>query len=120
MSPAGGNPFPKLSAADFGPGLDHVVDVEQNGKVIAIVHKDDPVRPYLPNLTFDLGDAYTYVFVHSSDEVSRFENLETGTHEIPNDVVAQLLNGMKIRMCTCYGNMLRPGESHTAVGGLAG
>jgi hypothetical protein len=60
--------------------------------------------------------------------VSRFENMRVGTHEIPADVVARLLTafygpllgGMAVRMCTCYGNMLRPGESRTAVGQLAG
>jgi hypothetical protein len=128
MSPPGGNPLPKLDVADFGPGLDHVVDVQQNGKVIAIVHKNDAVRQYLVNLAFDPVDTYTYVFVHGGEEVSRFENLEVGTHEIPDSVVAQLLvqalgvrlDGLSVRMCTCYGNMLRPGDSHTAVAGLAG
>jgi len=128
MSSPGGKQLPKLSVVDFGPGMDHVFDVEQNGKVVAIVHKNDPVRQHLANLAFDPGDAYTYVFVHGGEEVSRFENLNKGTHEIPDHVAAQLLtqafgirlDGMKVRMCTCYGNMLRPGDPHTAVGGLAG
>src|SRR5262249_2614575 len=62
------------------------------------------------------------------EEFSRFENLRTGTHEIPEHVVAQLLvqeygsglNGMQIRMCTCYGNLSRPPDTTTAVGALAG
>jgi hypothetical protein len=75
----------------------------------------------------DPSDPYTYVFVHGGAEFSRFENLRTGTHEIPEDVVAGLLaqeygsnlDRMQIRMCTCYGNLSRPGDVRTAVGKLA-
>lgn len=127
MSPPGGNPLPKLSLADFGPGLDHVVDVQQNGKVIAIVHKGDVVRQYLAVLDFEPDDAYTYVFVHGGQEYSRFENLKFGKHEVPDHVIAQILvqtiggnlENLAIRMCTCYGNMRRPGDQRTAVERLA-
>jgi hypothetical protein len=119
--------LPKLAVGDFGPGLDHVAESCQNERIVAIVHKDDPVRQFLPTIYLDPNDAYTYVFVHGGQEESRFENMQTGTHEIPAHVVAQLLtnqfgsrlDGMTLRMCTCYGNLLRPGDTHTAVQSLA-
>ena len=99
--------------------MDHVVEVYQHGKIIAIVHKDDPVRNHLASLSMAPTDPHTYVFVHGGQEFSRFENMQCGTHEIPDRVVATLLvnqygrqlDGMSIRMCTCYGNMLRREKS---------
>src|SRR5262249_40094136 len=96
--------------------------------VFAILHKDDPVRLLLPRLALAPNDPYTYVFVHGGQEVTRFENMPTGTHEIPDHVVAPLLvnhygsrlGGRPVGMCTCYGNMLRRGDARTAVQGLAG
>jgi hypothetical protein len=81
----------------------------------------------LPKVSFTPADPYTYVFIHGGEEYTRFENLAVGTHEIPTAVVAQLLlarygsqlAGMKIRMCTCYGNLLRPGDAATLVQQLA-
>jgi hypothetical protein len=124
MNPGG---LPKLGVSDFGPGLDHVAEAYQSGRVFAIVQKGDPVRQLLPGLLIDPADPYTYVFVHGGLEVSRFENMPVGTHEIPEAVVAELLvseygarlDGMSLRMCTCYGNMLRPGDATTAVRRLA-
>jgi hypothetical protein len=128
MNPAGSAQLPTLAVADFGPGLDHVAEVHQNGRLFAIVHKNDPVRQHLPVIQLDPNDPYRYVFVHGGQEFSRFENLQLGTHEIPADVVVSLLlteygprlNGLSIRMCVCYGNMLRPGDTKTAVQRLAG
>jgi hypothetical protein len=128
MSSPGPGPLPKLSIADFGPGMDHLVETYLNRKVIAIIHKDDPARQILPQLNFDPNDQHTYVFVHGGEEATRFENLRQGTHEIPEQVVAELLtneygtqlHGMNLRMCTCYGNLLRPGDARTLVQGLAG
>lgn len=118
--------LPPLGVGDFGPGLDHVIDVHQAGKVIGLLHKDDPVRPILPNLRFPAEDPYAYVFVHGGRETTRFENLDAGTHEIPDSVVAALLGGSltagrgsQVRMCTCFGNLLRPGDALTLVGRLA-
>jgi hypothetical protein len=62
------------------------------------------------------------------EEATRFENLRTGTHEIPSAVVAELLvnqygsqlASLNLRMCTCYGNLLRSGETKTLVQLLAG
>jgi hypothetical protein len=127
MNPAGSGQLPKLGVADFGPGLDHVAEAYQNGRVFAIARRDDPVRQHLPGLLLDPADPCAYVFVHGGLEVSRFENMPVGTHEIPGSVVAELvvnhygaqLDGMSVRMCTCYGNMLRPGDIATAVQGLA-
>jgi len=73
-------------------------------------------------LYLDANDPYTYVFVHGGHEVTRFENMQVGTHEIPDHVVAGLLgnhytvrlDGMQIRLCSCYGNLLRPGDAGTA------
>jgi hypothetical protein len=109
-----------------GPGQEHVAESFQSGKVFAILHKDDPARPHLASLRFDSADDYSYLFIHGGQEVSRFENLKVGTHEIPASVVGQLLaneygsrlNGLKIRLCSCYGNLLRPGESQTAAQAL--
>src|SRR5712691_4488045 len=84
--------LPLLSVADFAPGQDHVAEAYHNGKVFAILHKDDPARAVLPQLQFPPDDAYFYVFVHGGDEVTRFQNGETATHEIPAWVVAQLLH----------------------------
>jgi len=128
MSPPSQGQLPNLGTGDFGPRKDHVVDIHHNGKVIVIVHKDDPVRPIVPNLLFAQGDVHTYVFVHGGQTKTRFENREIGTHEIPEPVVASLLAnqfgsrlaGMSLRMCTCYGNLLRPGDSQTLVQRLAG
>jgi hypothetical protein len=128
MSSSSSGSLPKLGVSDFGPGMDHVVDIHQNGKIIAIVHKDDPVRPHLANLLLDPNDTHTYVFVHGGQEASRFENMQYGMHEIPDHVVATLLvnqygsqlDGLSIRMCSCYGNMLRPGDTQTVVQRLAG
>src|SRR5690242_4300083 len=114
MNPSGPAPPPTLGVADFGPGLDHVIDVHLNGKVVALVHQSDPLRPILPNLQFAPDDPHTYVFAHGGQTHTRFENMEVGTHEIPDAVVANLLTsvfggqlrGMSIRMCTCYGNLL--------------
>ena len=119
--------LPFLAVADFGPGLDHAAESYQGGKVFFILHKNDPARGILPNLTFSSGDHYTYVFVHGGEENTRFENMRTSTHEIPVAVVADLLTtefggrlaSMDLRMCTCYGNMLRPGDSATLVQQLA-
>ncbi|HEX5273044.1 MAG TPA: hypothetical protein VFW33_21250 [Gemmataceae bacterium] len=105
-----------------------MAEAYQNGKVFAILHKGDPARPILSGLSFAPDDDYVYVFVHGGGDVTRFENLKSGTHEIPADVVASLLanhygialSGMAIRMCTCYGNMLRPGDTKTIVQTLAG
>jgi hypothetical protein len=121
------NPLPRLDVADFGPGLDHVAEVYHQGKVFAILHKDDPIRGLLPGLSVAAADPFTYVVIHGGQEVSRFENLQVGTHEIPASVVAALLrreygqrlSGMEFRLCTCYGNMLRPGDTRTAAGLLA-
>ena len=82
-------PLPKLGMVDFGPGANHLVETYHNGKCIALVHKDDPARQILPGLSFDPADQYTYVFVHGGEDVTRFENLRQGTHEIPVFVVAQ-------------------------------
>src|SRR5262249_26843034 len=91
-------------------------------------HKDDPVRAILPGLRFDPADDRLYVFVHGGQTRTRFENREVGTHEIPDTVIARLLSnrygalldGVCVRMCTCYGNLLRPGDARAAVQGLAG
>jgi len=128
MSPSSSGQLPILVLADFGPGMEHVVETYHNGKVVAIVHKDDPARQVIPNLQFGPGDPHTYVFVHGGREVTRFENRVVGTHEIPEQVIAGLLttqygsqlDGMSVRLCSCYGNMLRPGDSRTAGQRLAG
>ncbi len=126
-SPSSGQ-LPKLGVADFGPGRDHVAVAYQNGRIFAFLHKNDPAHQHLPNVPLDPNDPHTYVFVHGGEEFARFENLRTGTHEIPDHVVASLLvqeygsslDGMQIRMCTCYGNMLRPGDVRSVVRRLAG
>jgi hypothetical protein len=128
MSSPGAGQLPKLGVADFGPGQDHVAVAYHGGRIFAILHKTDVAHQHLPNVRLSPSDPWTYVFVHGGDEFSRFENLRAGTHEIPDNVVAELLlreyggvfDGMQVRMCTCYGNMLRPGDARTAVGGLAG
>jgi hypothetical protein len=127
MAPLVPSQLPKLQVGDFAPGQDHVAESYHNGKVFAILHKDDTARQILPNLTFAAGDPHTYVFVHGGEDVTRFENMQVGTHEIPTEVVAELLktaygsnlNGMSLRLCTCYGNLLRPGDVKTLVQGLA-
>ncbi len=119
--------LPTLVVNDFGPGQDHVAVPYQCGRIFAILHRNDPAHQHLPNVHLDPSDPYTFVFVHGGVEVTRFENLRTGTHEIPEHVVAELLirayggnlDRMQIRMCSCYGNMLRPGDTRTAVGKLA-
>jgi hypothetical protein len=125
MSPAA--PLPTLSVSDFGPGKDHVAEAHQNGRVFAILHVNDPARALLPHLHLAADDPWTYVFVHGGKEVTRFENMEPPTHEIPDDVVASLLrqhyagqlSALRIGMCSCYGNLVRPGERRTLVGRLA-
>lgn len=127
MSVPGSGSLPQLTFADFGVGQDHVIDVHQQGKVIGIVHKDDPIRPILPHLSFSAGDRYTYLFVHGGQTHSRFENRDVGTHEIPAQVVANILGNkyggqlvrMMVRLCTCYGNLLRPGDVETIAQSLA-
>jgi len=119
--------LPRLGVSDFGPGKDHVAEAYQNGRIFAIIHKGDPVRQHLPSLYLDSNDPNTYVFVHGGQEVSRFENMAIGTHEIPDHVIASLLannygiqlDSMRIRLCTCYGNMLRPSDIRTAAQRLA-
>ncbi len=119
--------LPRLGVADFGPGQDHIVEVYHQEKVIAILHKGDPARQILPALQFPPEDHHTYLFVHGGQEVTRFENLAIGTHEIPEDVVADLLlqqygsrlNSMCLRLCACYGNLRRPGDAWTAAQRLA-
>jgi hypothetical protein len=127
MSSMGLGPLPQLAVGDFGPHQDHVAEASVNDKVFAILHKDDPARAIVPLLRF-AEDPYTYVFLHGGDEVTRFQNLQTNaTHEIPAHVVAGLLTnyygsqlqGMPIRVCACYGNLLRPGDQATAVQMLA-
>jgi hypothetical protein len=128
MSSPGTGPLPTLSVADFGPGQDHVAVAYQGGRLFAILHHQNAAHQYLLQVSLDPSDSCVYVFVHGGAECSRFENLKYGTHEIPAQVVAHLLvqeyggrlMGMRIRMCTCYGNMLRPGEVRSAVGVLAG
>lgn len=121
-------PLPTLSLSDFGPGMDHIAEAHQGGRIFAILHVSDTARPLLPQLALAPGDPWTYVFVHGARDVARFENLEWGTHEVPDHVVAtllashygSLLTGRQVRLCTCYGNMLRPGETRTAAHALAG
>jgi hypothetical protein len=128
MSAPHSSPLPKLDVSDFGPGLDHLAEAHQSDRIFAIVHKDDPVRPLLANLYLDPADPWAYVFVHGGQEVTRFEDQQVGLFEIPDHVVARLLmghygprlTGMRIRMCTCYGNLLRPGDTRTLIQGLAG
>src|SRR5262249_53674501 len=128
MSSPGHGPLPTLTAGDFGPGQDHVAEVSVQGKVFAILHKDDPARAIVSRLSFAANDDYTYVFIHGGDELTRFQNLAAHpTHEIPARVVAQLLQnwygtqlaGMRMRVCACYGNLLRPGDQATAVQAVA-
>ncbi len=127
MSSPTSSRLPALAVSDFGPGLDHVAVTYQHARIFAILHRNDPAHQHLPHVHLEPSDPYTYVFVHGGVEVTRFENLRTGTHEIPEHVVAELLiraygsnlGRMQVRMCTCYGNMLRPGEATTAVGKLA-
>jgi hypothetical protein len=119
--------LPSLTVGDFGPGQDHVGESHQGGRVFAILHRADPARPILPLLAFSAGDLYTYVFIHGGQEVSRFEDGAVGTHEVPVPVVAELLvrefgarlDGLAVRMCTCYGNLSRPGDPGTLVQRLA-
>ncbi len=128
MSSPSSRQLPTLAIHDFGHGQDDVVIAYQNGRIFAILHKNDPAHRHLPNVHLDTSDPYTYFFVHGGAELTRFENLRIGTHEIPDHVVAQLLvqaldsnlDQLQIRMCTCYGNMLRPGDLRSAVGRLAG
>jgi hypothetical protein len=127
MSPGTPGQLPQLGVGDFGPGMDHVVAVFQNDRILAIVHRSDPILGVLPQLVLDPTDPYTYVFIHGGQEFSRFENMQIGTHEIPEFVVVALLvahfgsqlDGLNIRMATCYGNLLRPGDTKTAVQRLA-
>lgn len=119
--------LPLLAVRDFGSGQDQVSEPFQQDRIFAIVHKSDPVLLYLPTLQTTLQDDHLYVFVHGGCEVTRFENMQVGTHEIPEAVIVKLLTnhsgsrlrGMAIRMCTCYGNILRPGDAHTLVRRLA-
>jgi hypothetical protein len=128
MSPSPSAPLPALCVADFGPGLDHVAESSLQDKAFAILHKDDPARAIIPRLVFAPDDPYVYVFIHGGENVTRFQNLSVNAdHEIPAQVVAQLLqahygdqlDGMKVRVCACYGNLLRPGDLATAVELLA-
>ena len=83
--------LPLLQVSDFGPALEHVADSYHNGKVLALLHKADPARLVLPRISFPPADPYTYVFVHGGEEVTRFENLAVGTHEIAVSVMAQFI-----------------------------
>ncbi len=128
MPPSGSQQLPLLTVADFGAGLDHVAETYHNGKMFAAVHKAEPLRLILPGLGFAPTDPYTYVFVHGGKEATRFENAESATHEIPAAVLAYLLSnefggwlsGMRLRLCTCYGNLLRPDDARTVGQELAG
>jgi hypothetical protein len=92
MSAPGQGPLPSLAVSDFGPGQDHVAEASLNGKVFAILHKDEPARTIVSGLSLAANDTYTYLFLHGGDEVTRFQNLQANaTHEIPPRVVAQLL-----------------------------
>lgn len=127
MSSPWSSQLPKLGIGDFAPGQAHVVDIHENGKIIAMVHRNDPLRLILPNLRIANDDPYTYAFIHGGQTHSRFENMDIGTREIPDHVISTLLvnhygkqlDSMSIRMCTCYGNLLRPGNSRTLVQMLA-
>jgi hypothetical protein len=127
MAPAWSKPFPQLQVSDFGTGRDHVAETYCNRKVFALLPRDDPARQILPNLLLAADDPSTYLFVHGGLEVSRFENRDVPTHEIPDAVVAQLLvnefgsllQGLTIRAATCFGNLLPP-EAKALVQRLAG
>jgi hypothetical protein len=128
MVPAWPKSLPQLKVSDFGTGRDHVAETHCNRKVFALLHRDDPARQILPNLLLAADDPSTYLFVHGGLEVSRFENRDVPTHEIPDTVVAQLLvnefgsllQGLALRAATCFGNLLRPPEAKTLVQRLAG
>ena len=119
--------LPTLTLAAFGPNQPHVAETHQHGKVVGILHHADPARGLLPDVELDPADPAVYVFIHGGQAESRFENMQVGTHEIPVNVVADLLrkefrtqlDGMHIRMCTCYGNLLRPSDQQTLVERLA-
>ena len=128
MSSPGQGALPILGVSDFGPGALHVAQAFVQDKVFAILRADDPALPVLPNLTFDEDDPFLYVFVHGSDEATRFQNwVDMPSHEIPATVAAEVilnhfgtrLNGAKIRLCACYGNLLRPGDPATIAQTLA-
>jgi hypothetical protein len=99
--------LPNLDVVDFGPGQPHVVVPFLHGQVLAIMHGSDPALQVLPRLQLAAGDPWTYVFVHGGADVTRFENLVLGTHEIPVSVIAALLTQhygsqlprLQIRMC---------------------
>jgi hypothetical protein len=59
MSSPGQNLLPQLAVGDFGPGLDHVVEIYANGKVFALLHQSDPARQILPHLQFALHDLHS-------------------------------------------------------------
>jgi hypothetical protein len=42
--------LPTLAVHDFGPGQDHVAVAYQNGRIFAILHKNDPAHRYLPSV----------------------------------------------------------------------
>ena len=113
--------LPLLSIDDFDPGAEHVAEEYLSGKVFAIVATDDPIRKVLPTLSLDPLEDHLYLFIHGGEEAGRFENRVIGTHEIPVDLVIELmnrhygiaLNQQAIRLCTCYANLLRPGETQT-------
>jgi hypothetical protein len=128
MSGPGSQQLPALGVGDFGPGLDYVAEAYANGQVFAILKRDDPARSIAPSLQLPADDLSTYILIHGGDEVTRFQNTQANaTHEIPPRVVAELLRrqygsrlpGMKMRVCACYGNLLRPGDRATAVQLLA-
>lgn len=128
MNGPGPQQLPRLSVGDFAPGLDHVAEAYQRGKVFAILRRDDPARVLVPSLVFPVDDIYTYLFIHGGDEITRFQNLPANpTHEVPTRVVAALmrqyygarLSGMFVRVCACYGTLVRPGDTASAVQQLA-
>ena len=111
--------LPKLTIADFGPNRDHVAESYHGGKVFAMLHRSDLVRRYLPNVVFDAADDYLYVFVHGAQSEALFDNDEQWVpREIPVDLVTDFLqaiygsslSGLRIRLASCYGNLVRPGE----------
>ncbi len=122
------HPLPQLTVKDFGPTQGHVAEAFLGGKVFAILRRDDPALAILPHLQFPATDPYSYLFVHGGEVVTRFQNwTDNASHEIAASVIARLLEieygpslmGAKVRVCACYGNLLRPGDAATAVQTLA-
>src|SRR3954469_7989438 len=97
-------PYPQLPLADFGPGRQYRVDVQNGGRTIVVGDPNDSGLQKTSTLV-QPGPHAVDIVIHGLP--GRFVESLAGTHEITAALLAQLLDaagvprGTPLRLITC-------------------